>query len=137
MAVGHSLDVAAAPERAWAIWSDPLTWHTWNPDVERIELDGPFAVGTTGVMHTTAGRHHRIRFEAIEPGRSFRLAAWPMPATTFHFECRVDPAAGGCRISQAVGFGGLGVVLGPMMGKQVAATFPAILAALKAKAEAS
>ena len=137
MAVGHSLDVQAPPERVWAIWSDPATWGSWNPDVASVELDGPFRVGASGTMHTRAGRHHRIEIEAIEPGRAFRLAAWPIPATTFHFECRVDPAAGGCRISQAVGFGGLGVILGPLMGKGVAGTFPAILAALKAKAEAS
>src|SRR5574337_1304482 len=117
MALGHWLDVAAPPERVCAIWSDPASWGSWNPDVTSVELDGPFRVGATGVMHTRAGRHHRIAVEGIEPGRWFRLAAWPLPATTFHFECRVDPTTGGCRISQAVGFGGLGVILGPLMGR--------------------
>lgn len=136
MAYGHEVDVAAPPERVWTLWSDPTSWHEWNPDVRKMDLDGPFAVGTTGIMHTTAGRSHPIVFSAIQPGRSFRLDARPIPATTFRFDCTIVPTATGCRIGQAVSFGGLGSLLAPMMGRQVAAGFPAILEGLKRRAEA-
>ena len=88
-------------------------------------------------MRTATGRTHHVRIGAVTPGRSFRIDARPIPASTFRFDCEIMPMTNGARISQRVSFGGLGVVLGPMMGRGVAASFPAILEALKAKAEAA
>ena len=36
------------PADAWAFWSDLRNHMRLEPGVERIELDGPFATGTTG-----------------------------------------------------------------------------------------
>lgn len=138
MAAGHSLDVDADAGTIWRIWSDTAHWPDWNPSVKAIELSGPFAAGTPGAMSTSAGKTHRGRLAEVKPPRSFRLDAWPIPATTFHFDCRIEPrAGGGSVISQSVSFDGLGAILGPLMGKQVAATFPEVLQALKQKAEAA
>jgi hypothetical protein len=137
MAAQQSLDVDAEPGVLWRIWSDTAKWPDWNPNVKAISLDGPFAAGTTGSMSTNVGKTHKIEIASVNPPRSFRLDAWPIPLTTFHFDCTIEPrAGGGSTITQAVSFGGVGGVLGPMMGKQVAATFVDILTALKAKAEA-
>ena len=135
---GHTLDVNAPSEAVWRIWSEPATWGQWNPDVQSVTLDGPFAAGTTEVMVNKTGRRHDIRIASVTPGRSFRLEARPIPLTRFDFTCEVEPAGEGrSRISQRVSFGGPGAILGPMMGKQVSASFPGILRALAERAEAT
>ena len=46
----YSVDTAAAPDTVWRYWSDPMTWPQWNDGIETIQIDGPFAVGTTFQM---------------------------------------------------------------------------------------
>ena len=46
----HSTETAASPEAVWQAWVDVPRWPEWNADIERIELRGPFAVGTTIAM---------------------------------------------------------------------------------------
>ena len=135
MATGLSVDVAASAGKVWAIWVDTAHWPDWNPTVKKVSLNGPLAAGATGSMTTDGGRTHDIRIASVDPGKSFRLDAKPIPMTTFHFDCEVQGAPVGCTIRQSVSFGGLGAILGPLMGRRVAAGFPAILAGLKAKAE--
>jgi len=42
----HSVETTAPPEAIWRQWSDVDRWPEWNGDIERIEVDGPFAVGS-------------------------------------------------------------------------------------------
>ncbi len=45
-----AIDIAAAPHRIWALFSDVAGWPRWNPGIERIALHGEFAAGTTFEM---------------------------------------------------------------------------------------
>jgi hypothetical protein len=120
------------------LWSDPSTWQDWNPNVQRMEVNGPFATGTTGIMHTPAGQHHQIEFTNVRPGQSFDLETSVIPLTHFTFHCEVVPGAGGSTISQSLNISGpLGFVFGPMAGDRVAASFEPLLAGLASKAEAA
>jgi uncharacterized protein YndB with AHSA1/START domain len=132
----RSLETTASPEAVWKLWSDASTWQEWNPDVQSMTLDGPFATGTTGVMKTKQGTR-QVVLSNVVPGRSFRLETTVIPLTRFAFDCVVaSGVAGRTRISQAVTVGGpLGPVVGGMMGKQIADTFPALLQGLARKAE--
>jgi uncharacterized protein YndB with AHSA1/START domain len=51
----HSIETSAAPEAVWRLWSDVENWGTWNADIEKIEISGPFAAGTEITM-TPAGQ---------------------------------------------------------------------------------
>ena len=51
----ETLRTSASPERVFALWSDPTTWATWDPPVERVVLDGPFRIGTQGTMVMVGG----------------------------------------------------------------------------------
>src|ERR1700730_13648314 len=75
----------------------------------------------------------------VVPGQSFRLETSVIPLKRFAFECQVATgAAGKTTISQAIHVGGpLGGLVGGMMGRQIADTFPALLQGLARKAEAS
>jgi hypothetical protein len=137
-AYGRSRQTSAAPEAIWRLWSDPATWQDWNPNVQRMEVNGPLADGTTGIMHTPAGQHHQIGLANVRSGQSFDLETSVIPLTHFTFHCEVVPRAGGSTISQHLTISGpLGFVFGPMAGERVAASFEPLLAGLAAKAEAT
>jgi uncharacterized protein YndB with AHSA1/START domain len=134
----RSVETSASPAAVWKIWSDTSTWQEWNPDVQSMTLNGPFAAGTTGTMKTKQGTR-QIQLTDVEPGRSFRLETTVIPLTRFAFECQVSAGpAGKTIISQGIRVGGpLGGVVGGMMGSQIANTFPALLKGLARQAEAS
>jgi hypothetical protein len=133
----RSVETTASPQAAWKIWSDTSTWQEWNPDVQSMTLAGPFAAGTTGTMKTKQGTR-AIQLTEVVPGRSFRLETTVIPLTRFAFECKVSTGSGKTTLSQAIVVGGpLGGLVGGMMGKQIADTFPALLRGLARKAEGS
>ncbi|HEX3630688.1 MAG TPA: SRPBCC family protein [Candidatus Dormibacteraeota bacterium] len=132
----RSVETSASPEVVWRVWSDTSKWQEWNPDVQAMTLSGPFAAGTTGVMKTKQGTRQVVLSQVV-PGRSFRLETTVIPLTRFAFDCQVAAGASGrTRVSQSITVGGpLGGVVGGMMGKQIADTFPALLQGLARKAE--
>lgn len=134
----RAVETSASPEAVWKVWSDTATWQEWNPDVQSMTLNGPFAAGTTGMMKTKQGTR-QILLSQVVPGRSFRLETTVIPLTRFLFDCQAAAGANGrTRVSQAITVGGpLGGVVGGMMGKQIADTFPALLQGLVRKAESS
>jgi hypothetical protein len=134
----RAVETKASPQAIWKIWSDTSTWPQWNPDVLAMALNGPFASGTTGTMTNKQGSH-AIQLEDVVAGRSFRLETSVIPLTRFSFECQVAPGATGTtRVSQGIRVKGpLGGIVGGLMGKQIANSFPALLQGLASKAEAS
>ena len=101
-----------------------------------MDWQGGFASGTTGVMNTKAGQHHKMELVDVEPGRSFALLTSVVPGTKFRFNCRIEPAGGKTRISQTVEVGGpLGPVMGGMLGPQVSKEFGTLLGNLARKSE--
>jgi hypothetical protein len=47
---GPPLETTAAPDALWRHWSDMATWPQWNEGIDTIDVEGPFAVGTTFTM---------------------------------------------------------------------------------------
>src|SRR5438128_5612049 len=134
----RSVETKASPEAVWKIWSDASTWPEWNPDVQSMALNGPFAAGTTGSMKTKQGTR-AVQLTEVVPGKSFRLETTVIPLTRFAFYCRIAAGpTGTTTISQAIRVGGrLGGLVGGMMVRQFADTFPALLKGLAGKAEAT
>jgi hypothetical protein len=134
---GTSVESGATPEKVWRIWSDMSTWGQWNPNVTSMDWQGGFESGTTGVMNTPAGQHHKMQLADVQPGRSFALLTSVVPGTRFRFNCRIEPSNGKTKISQTVEVGGLlGPVMGGMLGPQVSKDFGTLLQNLARKAEA-
>src|SRR5439155_18946741 len=73
----HSIEAAGSPEAIWRVWADVPSWGEWNPDIERIELDGPFAAGSTITM-TPRGQEPVVLViaEAAEPSGSSTGPTW-------------------------------------------------------------
>jgi Polyketide cyclase / dehydrase and lipid transport len=135
---GRSRQTRASAETVWRVWSDPQSWQAWNPNVKRMEMNGPFVNDTTGVMHTPAGQAHQIRLKNIYPGQSFELETQAIPLTQFTFHCEVVPiSSGGSTISQSLQMSGpLAFFFSPMAGERIAASFEPLLKGLSDKAEA-
>jgi len=135
---GTSVESTASPDKVWKIWSDMSMWGDWNPNVSTMEWQGGFLSGTSGVMNTRAGQHHKMRLLDVVPGRSFALETSVVPGTTFRFNCRIDGAGGKTKIGQYVEVKGpLGSILGGMLGPQVSKEFGILLNNRAKKAEAS
>jgi Polyketide cyclase / dehydrase and lipid transport len=67
-AVEHSVETSARAQAVWRLWADVDRWPEWNAGVERIELRGPFAVGSTILMTPPGDEPVELRItEAIEP----------------------------------------------------------------------
>jgi polyketide cyclase/dehydrase/lipid transport protein len=134
---GTSVVSTASADRIWKIWSDTSTWGEWNPNVSTMELQGAFASGSTAIMNTRAGQHHKMQILDVQPGRSFALETSVVPGTTFRFNCRIEPVGAESKISQMVEVKGpLGPILRGMLGPQVSKEFGTLLTNLAKKAEA-
>ena len=132
-----SLETKASPAEVWKVWSDIDHWPAWNPDMIASRLDGPLAVGTTGMIHTKSGGKHDVVVTHFEPGRSFELESGAMPGMKLGIRGTVTPSGAGSRISQAFeARGPLAPVGGALMGGMILKTFGEVLAGLKAKVEA-
>src|ERR1051325_7955177 len=114
------------------------TWGEWNPNVSTMDWSGGFVSGSTGVMNTRAGQHHKMQLVDVNAGGSFALLTSGVPGTRFRFNCRVEPAGAKTKGSQTVEGGGpLGPVMGGMLGPQVSKEFEVLLQKLARKAESA
>lgn len=137
MANERSRETSASPQRVWAIWSDPATWPSWNPDVERCDVGGKIREGARGEMRTKSGGRHDIEIRDVIEGQTFTVNSAGIPGHRLHFKCEVVQAGAGSRISQAVTIHGpLGFLFNPMMGGQIANSFPSLLDGLAKASEA-
>lgn len=132
---GTSVVSTAPADKVWKVWSDTSTWGEWNPNVSTMELQGPFASGSTAIMHTKAGQHHKMLIVDVQPGRSFVLETSVIPGTTFRFNCRVEPIGAETKVSQTVEVKGPLGFLGGMLGPGVSKDFGTLLSNLAKKAE--
>jgi polyketide cyclase/dehydrase/lipid transport protein len=132
----QAVETTAAAEDIWALWADVATWPTWNADIDRIELEGPFATGSTIVMTPVGDDPVELRIvEAAEPtlfvdeaeGGDFEVR------TTHRIELL---EAGRNRVVYRMEIGGAaGDTVGPQIGPEISGDFPQVLAALVALAE--
>jgi Polyketide cyclase / dehydrase and lipid transport len=147
----YSLETSAGRGALWRHWADMAAWPQWNDGIETIDVDGPFAVGTTFTM-TPPGtplapggttppsppgdQPIRMRLVEIEPGTSFtdEMDAGDFVVRTEH---RLEPAAGGLtRIVYRMQITGEAAGhVGPELGPQITADFPEVVAALAGRAE--
>jgi uncharacterized membrane protein len=110
-----TIDIAARPERVWAVLRDVERWPEWTPTVTTVTpLDrGPLAVGSRARIRQPKLLPAIWRVTALEEGRSFSWATRTagVRVTARHW---VEPAPGGSRATLAIEFSGL---LGPIVAR--------------------
>jgi uncharacterized protein YndB with AHSA1/START domain len=151
----YSVETAASPAAVWRHWSDMTAWPAWNAGIEKIEIDGPFEVGTTFTMTPPGDDSLTMRLTEIVPGELFtdEMDAGDFVVRTVH---RLAPMTAGATASGATEPGsrqsgsrqsgsresGTRITyrteitgpsadqVGPELGPAITADFPDVLAAL-------
>jgi uncharacterized protein YndB with AHSA1/START domain len=135
-----SLETRASAEAVFEFFRDVASWPEWNAGVERIELEGPFAGGTSGTMVVPGEEPLAFRLVWVGEGRGFEDET-PIPDAGVVVRVRhtLDPlASGGTRITYVATVEGPAAdAAGPEIGTAVTADFPEVMAALAARAEAA
>lgn len=136
----YSAETTADPDAIFDLFRDVTSWPRWNAGVESMELDGPFAAGTTGTMKVPGQDPLRMRLVWVEPGRGFEDET-DIPGAGIVVRVRHALAAldrGRTRITYGVTIDGPAAeALGPVLGPQITADFPDVIATLIIEAEAA
>jgi|SRR5947207_11323839 len=131
----RSLDTTAGPEAIWRLFADVDGWRAWNADIEKVAIDGPFAVGSEIEM-TPAGQDPvRLRLVEVVEDEVFVDEAdlGDVVVRTAHRLERLD--GGGTRVTYRMEITGPAAdEMGPQVGPAITADFPETMAALVALA---
>jgi hypothetical protein len=132
----HAIETTASPEAIWRVWADVPRWGEWNPDIERIEISGPFEAGSTITMTPRGEEPIELRIaEAVEPEHFVDEAdLGDVVVRTIHRAERID----GDRVRVVYRMeitGPAADTLGPELGPQISGDFPDVLAALVDRAQ--
>jgi Polyketide cyclase / dehydrase and lipid transport len=136
----YSAETTADPDAIYDLFRDVTSWPRWNSGVEAMELDGPFAAGTTGTMKVPGQDPLRMRLVSVEDGTGFEDET-VIPGAGVVVRVRHAITAlnhGRTRIDYGVAIDGPAAdALGPVIGPEITADFPDVVAALIVEAEAA
>ena len=135
--VDHHGDSSAPLSTVFAVLADASRWAEWNSGLRRIDLDGPFAAGTTATMVLPDGTELPFRLDWVDPDRGFEdVTEVPDAGVVVRVAHLLEPrAGGGTRITYRCTVEGPDDV-GAEVGPAVSEDFPDVIAALAARAEA-
>ena len=126
----NAVETTAAPEAIWRLWSDVENWGTWNAEIEKIEINGPFAPGTQ-ILMTPPGDDPipLVIAEAVENESFVDQARFgDLLLRTTH---RIDADQGRTRVVYRMEITGRGAdEAGPQIGPGITADWPETMAAL-------
>jgi uncharacterized protein YndB with AHSA1/START domain len=125
----------ASADAVWRLWTATDGWSRWDAGLEWCRLDGPFAVGTRGVLRPAGGPRVRFRLTRVEPGVGFADLT-RLPLTTLEFQHRVEAlSGGGVRITHEARIRGLLTpLLSRTLGRELETGMPETVRALAALA---
>lgn len=130
-----SIDVHATPGQVYTLWSDPVGWPDWDPDLESASLTGPFAAGSTGTIKAVGSPSTSIRLVTVEPGHSF-VAEAKLPGCRMTFDHTAELTDTGSTVTHTVAFeGALSRFWMFFIGRKITRGLPGTMAGLKAAVE--
>ncbi|MES9520678.1 polyketide cyclase [Streptomyces capoamus] len=127
----HSIESSATPEAIWRLWADVEDWGTWNAEIEKIEMDGPFAPGTQITMTPPGDDPVLLHIaEAVENELFVDEARFDgLLLRTIHRIDRIDQNR--IRVTYRMEITGAGAdEAGPQIGPGITADWPETMAAL-------
>jgi hypothetical protein len=127
----NSIESSATPQAIWRLWADVENWGAWNGEIEKIEINGPFAAGTQ-ILMTPPGDDPipLVIAEAVENERFVDEARFgDLLLRTTH---RIDPIGQDrIRVVYRMEITGEGAdEAGPEIGPGITADWPETMAAL-------
>jgi hypothetical protein len=129
----RTVTTSATPAAVWALWSDPATWHAWDPAVESVAFEGHFGEGAGGLMTLAGGIEVPVTLEIVEPGRRY-LDRLTMGDLVIEIDHVVEPHEDGAEVTVSTVITGPGAEdIGPMVTNDA----PKALEALAGMAESA
>lgn len=126
----HTEYTPASPDSVWAHWSDVTSWPAWDPGVERVSLEGPFAAGTKGTLKPMGGPKVRFELSDVRPGEGFADVT-KLPLARMRFDHTAIREGDRTRVTHRVTIGGLATPLfSRLIGRGVAKDLPDAVKAL-------
>ena len=95
----------AGTAAVWRLWSDVEGWRRWDEEVEWSRLDGPFEVGSRGVLKPKKGPKPSFVTTEVRRERVFTDRT-RLPLASMDFFHRMEPVDGGTRIVHGVRISG-------------------------------
>ncbi|MDJ0343613.1 SRPBCC family protein [Streptomyces sp. H10-C2] len=131
----HSIETTATPQAIWRLWADVENWGTWNAEIEKVEISGPFAAGAQISMTPPGDDPVLLRVaEAVEGERFIDEARFDeLLLRTIH---RIEPVGPNrIRVVYRMEITGTGAdEAGPQIGPGITADWPDTMASLVALA---
>ena len=127
-----SIETSALPTRVWEFFSDVPRWKDWNAGIERIEIHGSFAKGTTFTMQPPGQDALTSTLIEVRPNESFTDETVVGETRVLVSHQLVQLPSGRTKIIYRTEITGPGA---EEFGPVVTSDFPDVLAALKNLAE--
>lgn len=106
---------SAPAARVWALWSDPATWSDWDPSVQAVALEAPFAEGVAGTMVLGGGFEVPVVIDVVEDGRRY-LDRLTMGELVIRIDHVVEATDAGCEVTVSTTIEGPGAGdIGPIV----------------------
>ena len=135
MHFSYSVQIAASSATVYELYSAVSSWSAWDPEVERAEIEGPFAAGTLGVLKPKGGPESKIELVEVTPDESFTVRC-KLPLCEMTFSHELAESASITTATHSVSFTGLlSPVFGFLIGRGIRKTLPDTLGGLKHAAE--
>jgi hypothetical protein len=129
----HSIEAEASPAVIWNLFADVPGWARWNAGIERIEISGPFAVGTHFFMTPPGQPTLTSRLVEVRENGGFVDETRIGELRVFVDHSLISQEGGGTKIIFSL------QAFGPdcaEIGRAISSDFPEVLKALAALAEA-
>lgn len=132
----HQESTNRPPEAIWRLWVEPATWPQWDPETERVELDGSFSEGATGRIKGVGAPEARFEITRFEAGRRYEFSTVLPLGGRLVILRELEVGDGVTRFKHDVRFEGFGGwLLAPIFGPKYRAALPVVLERIKALAE--
>jgi hypothetical protein len=136
--ISAAIEIAATPERVWAVLTDLASYPQWNPVFR--EASGQVAVGNRITLTSTqpaTGHTMTVKVKVLtaEPATELRWVSNVLGLMTSKRSFTLSPANGGTRLVQIQTYRGLFTRFPPKTVNRIQASFEAINEAIRQRAE--
>ena len=133
------IEIAATPERVWAVLSDLASYPQWHPVF--LKATGQLTVGnriTITTAQPTTGRTMTVKVKVVtaEPATELRWTSNVLGLSNSERSFTLSPASGGTQLRQTGSYRGLFTRFPPKTIDRIQVSFEAINEAIKERAEA-
>lgn len=128
----ESTESKAGTARIWQLFADVVGWKRWNAGIEHIEINGPFAEGTTFTMQPPGEAGILSKLITVVEGQSFTDETLVGETRVLVHHRIVALPSGKTKITFSTEISGPDAV---QVGAMVTGDFPQVLASLKVLAE--